>query len=139
MATVAYKVHVVFKPDKKGIAAVAVGPELRKACHDLVEHKAKPYAVAISPIGDPGDRRGPYTPGDYISSWVVLDTFTVIAAMRRVATQLWNMSPHAAAVEWGNDQVGDGHHVLGETLDFLNGAPDYRHLPLSRVTDRTIR
>lgn len=101
-----------FEMDRDGIARVAVGSELKDAVHHLVERKAMPFAVAISPIG---------RTRDYVSSWRAVDTHVVIAGMRRVACRLFNGSAHAAAVEWvsrrGN---GHGYHVLGHTLAYLN-------------------
>jgi hypothetical protein len=101
-----------FEMDRDGIARVAVGSELKEAVHHLVERKAMPFAVSISPIG---------RTRDYVSSWRVIDTYAVIAGMRRVACRLFNGSAHAASVEWVSKRGnGHGYHVLGKTLAYLN-------------------
>lgn len=99
-----------FELDRKGIAVYAIGPELREACHDLAEHKAKPYAMSISPIDS----------GDYVGSFEVRDQFTTINRLRRVAARLYNTSRHAAIVEFGNSR-SPARHVLAETVDYLHG------------------
>lgn len=101
-----------FEMDRRGIARIAVGQDLRDATHSLVVQKAMPFAIQISPRGDTLD---------YVSSWRADDTFTVIAGMRRAACRLVNTSPHAAAVEWVSPRgYGRGYHVLGRTLAHLN-------------------
>lgn len=103
---------VEFEMDRRGIARVAVGDELREACHSTVVQRAMPYAISISPRGDTLD---------YVSSWRAIDTFEVIAGLRRVACRLFNGSDHAAAVEWVSKRgFGRGYHVLGRTLAHLN-------------------
>lgn len=100
-----------FQLDVKGIAAIAVGPRLRDACNTVVERKAKPYAMSISPIDS----------GEYIRSFKVADQYTTLFGLRRVAARLYNTSGHAAIVEWGNERA-PARHVLTETLDYLNSA-----------------
>jgi hypothetical protein len=101
-----------FEMDRAGIAHVAVGQALREAVHLLVTQKAMPYAISISPHG---------RTGQYVSSWRAIDTYTVIAGMRRAACRLFNGSDHAAAVEWVSKRGhGHGYHVLGRTLAHLN-------------------
>lgn len=101
-----------FEMDRDGIARIAVGAELKAAVHDLVERKAMPYAISISPIG---------RTREYVSSWQAVDTYAVIAGLRRVACRLFNGSGHAAAVEWISKRgSGHGYHVLGRTLAYLN-------------------
>lgn len=101
-----------FEMDRDGIARIAVGQALRDAVHELVAHKAMPYAISISPRGDTLE---------YVSSWRAIDTFEVIAGMRRAACRLFNGSTHAAAVEWVSRRGhGHGYHVLGNTLAYLN-------------------
>jgi len=103
---------VQFELDRGGIAKVAVGPALRAAVHSLVVRDAMPYAISISPHGDTLD---------YVSSWRAVDTYEVIAGLRRVACRLFNDSAHAAAVEWVSKRgYGHGYHVLGRTLAHLN-------------------
>jgi hypothetical protein len=107
-------VVVDFDMDRRGIAEIAVGPELKAAVHTVAETEAKPYAISISPRST---RRHQH----YMDSFSVKDTHTVITGMRRVAAWLFNNAPHAAAVEWGNQATnGEGHRVLGRTLDHLN-------------------
>jgi hypothetical protein len=109
-------VTVDFQPDWPGIARCAQGPELKEACTSIAEHRAKPYAIRISPRSN--DNR----PGHqhYQDSFVVKTGTTVINEMRRVAARLWNMSDHAVIVEFGNGAV-PAYRVLGRTLNYLNG------------------
>lgn len=101
-----------FELDRDGIARVAVGAALKEAVHSLVSLKAMPYAISISPHG---------RTGNYVASWRAVETYVVIAGMRRVACRLFNGSPHAAAVEWISKRGhGHGYHVLGRTLAYLN-------------------
>lgn len=103
---------VQFEMNRRGIAQIAVGDDLRAAVRSVVVNKAMPYAIQISPTGDTLD---------YVSSWKAVDTHEVIAGMRRVACRLWNTSSHAAAVEWVSRRgFGHGYHVLGRTLAHLN-------------------
>jgi hypothetical protein len=99
-----------FKLDVAGIAGVAVSSRVRDACRNIAERKAKPYAISISPIDT----------GEYIRSFKVLDQHTTIHGLRRVAARLYNTSPHAAIVEWGNARA-PARHVLTETIDHLHG------------------
>lgn len=113
-------VVVVFELDRKGIARCAMGPELRASVMLLAENEAKPYAISISPRSDRQHQH-------YADSFSVVPDTVVIRAMRRVAANLVNSAQHAAAVEWGNDQVPTPHRVLGRTLDHLN-TPQFGHL-----------
>lgn len=116
------RLTVDFELDRDGIAEIAVGPRLKDAVHHLAEHRAKPYAISISPVwkGKGG--------GTYIRSFQVKDDHTVIAAMRRVAARLYNTADHAAAVEFGNKHA-KGQRILGRTVDFLHalGAAERHH------------
>lgn len=94
--------------DRRAIARIAVGQDLRDAVHSLVVNDAMPYAIRISPRGQTLD---------YVSSWRVSDGYTVIAGMRRAAAKLVNVSAHAAAVEWGR---GGNQGILRRTLAHLN-------------------
>lgn len=112
-------VTVEFELNRRGIARCAVGPELKAACHGVVETRALPYAVSISPRSS---RRHQH----YQDSFRVDDdTWTPKARMpdwhmRRVVTRLVNTSPQAILVEVGPEQGNDrGFHVLGKTLAFL--------------------
>lgn len=107
-------VTVEFELDRKGIAACAMGPELRASVLDLAEHEAKPFAVSISPHSNRQDHR------HYADSFGIVPGAMMIRRMRRVAAHLINSAPHAAAVEWGNERTPNGHRVLGRTLDHLN-------------------
>jgi hypothetical protein len=99
----------------EGIAGIAMSRPVAGACRELVERKALPYAISISP-------RSTKQHQHYADSFFVEEGTTVIAAMRRVALLLVNDSDHAAAVEWGNEQTPDPHRVLGRTLAYLNHA-----------------
>lgn len=108
------RMAVQFKMDREGIAGIAVGDALHDATRDVVEHRALPYAVSISPHG---------RTGEYVSSWKSSDgdDFVVIAGMRRAACKLINASGHAAAVEWVSKRgYGRGYAVLRRTLAHLN-------------------
>jgi hypothetical protein len=105
---VSQRMVVQFEMDRRGIARVAVGQPLRDAVHSLIVQKAMPYAISISPHGETLE---------YVSSWRAIDTFEVIAGMRRAACRLFNGSGHAAAVEWGR---GGNQRILGRTLAYLN-------------------
>lgn len=110
-------VKVEFDTDsyRKGIAQVALGPQLRGACRGVVA-KATAYAVSISP-------RSRRKHKHYQDSFVAQNTTVVVPRhhpMRRVCVRLWNMSPQAAIVEWGNAATGGTRHrVLGKTLERL--------------------
>ncbi len=107
-------VKVTFKMDRKGIAECARGPELTHAVQHLAETRGLPLAIALSPRSDREDHI------HYQDSWTVLLGSETIRGMLRVAAYVYNRSPHAAAVEWGNQRVGDGHYVLTQILNHLN-------------------
>ncbi|MEU7905312.1 hypothetical protein [Actinoplanes sp. NPDC049118] len=105
------EVRVRFVLDKKGIAACAVGPELRHAVHDIAA-TALPYAEFISPRDT----------GDYERSWEIVDTIVTDIGrppMARVTAQLANTSDHAILVEVGTPTV-DPHRVLAKVLDWID-------------------
>ncbi len=102
---------VSFAMNRAGIARIAVAQPMRETVHLVVSQKAMPYAISISPRG---------STLEYVSSWQTVDTYTVIAGMRRAAARLRNNSTHAAAVEWVSRRgSGHGYHVLGRTLAYL--------------------
>jgi hypothetical protein len=109
--------HVRFVLNRKGIAACAVGPELKQAVHDIAEHRAKPFAEAISEqFRDTGE---------YAESFTVNDTVTAEITRRwpmlRAAAELANTSGHALIVEVGTAATnGAGHRVLRKTLQHLD-------------------
>lgn len=101
-----------FQLDRAGMAKIAVDTPLRAAVHSVVVQDAMPYAISISPHG---------RTLEYVSSWRAIDTYEVIAGLRRAACRLFNGSGHAAAVEWVSPRgYGHGYHVLGRTLAHLN-------------------
>ena len=105
------RVRVRFVLDRKGIAACAVGPELRAAVHDIAA-SALPYAELISPVDT----------GDYATSWEVVDTIVTDIGhppMARVAAQLTNTSDHAVLVEVDTPN-SPGHRVLARVLDWID-------------------
>ncbi|HEX6969108.1 MAG TPA: hypothetical protein VF174_09900 [Micromonosporaceae bacterium] len=122
-------VAVRYKPSRVGMAIAAVGPELRRACHHLVETKAAPYAKAISPVSS---RRHQH----YVQSWKIEDGLDTrdrgIDAIRvRAMTRLLNTSRHATVVEvgarvklHGETYEIPGHFVLQNTLQFLHATRD---------------
>jgi hypothetical protein len=105
------RVVVRFKLDRDGIAACAIGPELRRAVHAIAA-AALPYAELISPIDT----------GDYERSWEIVDTIVTDIGdpekMPRVAAQLANTSDHAILVEVGTP-TSDPHRVLSKVLDWI--------------------
>lgn len=115
-------VHAYFELNRPGIAGLAVDNNLlRVSCHLLAERVAKPYAISISPRSDENHQH-------YQDSFVVEDILTGITPeaigdppMLRVGSRLLNGVRHAAAVEWGHRRAPNGHHVLGRTLEYLNG------------------
>jgi hypothetical protein len=116
------RIHVDFELDRQGIAEIAVGPELRNACHDVVAHKALPYAISISP-------RSLAEHQHYQDSFIVQDLLVFGIPpehpMTRVGTRLLNVVDHAAAVEWGNRRTPRGHHILRETLNIISEFHDF--------------
>jgi hypothetical protein len=110
-----FNVIVRFELDRRGIAEIAVGPELRDAVNDIVETRARPYAISISEAF----RRT----GQYIASFEVNATHVVLPPeypMRRVAAELANTSDHALLVEVGSEN-NRAHHVMRRTLEHLGG------------------
>jgi hypothetical protein len=101
-----------FELNRGGIAKIAVSEPLKAAVHSMVVRDAMPFAIANSPHG---------RTLEYLSSWRAIDTYEVIAGLRRAACRLFNGSGHAAAVEWVSPRGhGHGYHVLGRTLAHLN-------------------
>lgn len=101
-------ITIDFELNRAGIAKIAVGNELRDAVHSVAEHRAKPYAIGISPRSDRKHKH-------YADSFQVRNGYTTIAGMRRVTARLWNTSDHSVEVEFIN-----GSRILGKTLAYLN-------------------
>jgi hypothetical protein len=105
-------VTVHYRPDRRSIARCAVGPELHREVHRIVDTIAKPYAESVAP------RRT----GHYAKSFEVKTAYVAMGdpeLMTRVAARLWNMDEAAAAIEWGA-HGRRGAHVLGQTLTMLD-------------------
>lgn len=104
-----------FKANNAAFAAMAVGPELRAACLAIAE-KAKADAIALA--ADFAQT------GEYLNSFEVTSTTTELrtgfGSHPVAAGVLTNVSPHAAAVEWGNKRDPKAHHVLGRVLAGLS-------------------
>ncbi len=118
-------VTIQFELDRAGIARCAVGRDLAEAVMQVVNRRARPYAIAISPRSDrdeDDDARPHYQ--DSFDTELVLTGVSPEAIgkppMLRVGGRLVNKAPHAAAVEWGRRGFR-GHRVLGKTLDHLHG------------------
>lgn len=116
---------MAFDPDKEGIRRIAVGADLRDACMDVVEHRAKPFAISISPRSDHDDENDPHE--HYQDSFRTQTVLTGLAPesigdppMLRVGARLVNVARHAAAVEWGNRIHPTPHRILGKTIAHLN-------------------
>lgn len=74
-----------------------------------------PDLKAISPDAPP------YGEG-YVDSFGVDGGHTErIAGTKRAVAYLYNDSPHAAAVEWGNEASPGGHHILSVGIDMIEG------------------
>lgn len=107
--------EVVYKPDRKGTAALMV-TRLMQGAMQAAAYEAIPFARSISPDAPP------YGSG-YVASFEVTGGTEKIARTRRAVAYLTNTAPHAAAVEYG--QLGDrsradtGHHVLARTADYI--------------------
>lgn len=110
--TAVAQVVVRFVLDKEGIAACAVGPELRHAVHDIAA-TALPFAELFSPVGESGE---------YVRSWEIVDTVVTDIGeppMARVAAQLANTADHAIIVEVGTP-TSSAHRVLAHVLDVID-------------------
>ncbi len=116
--------RVRYRASKAGIAACAVGPELKGACHRVVANKALPYAKATSPRSTRRHRH-------YADSFNVEDGLLVgypdHHPMTRVMSRLVNTARHATAVEVGAVVTLNGrtyetpaHRVLLHTLEYLH-------------------
>jgi len=69
------QVTVLFQLDRKGIAALAVGPEMRSVVQDFTTTHALPAAQSISPVRT----------GDYISHFEVGEDFATLPPSTRYA------------------------------------------------------
>lgn len=113
---------VHFKMNRKSIRAIAVSPEVGDACHDWAEHKAKPFAMSISPTSNDTAKK------HYIDSFEVhpiltgappASTLIGRPPMMRRGAILINTAPYAIAVEYGGKRARarqKSHRVLGRTL-----------------------
>lgn len=102
-----------FQANRDGINEIARSPGVRAALAGVAA-QAKADAVAMS--------ESFRETGDYINSFDIdSDTIDWVGEYpgRRGAAILVNHSDHAAAVEFGNKRIGDGHHVLARTLAAL--------------------
>lgn len=110
-------VNVDFELDRDGIAQCAMGPELKAAVRAIAD-KGQAFAISISPVSDEHEEGHVH----YIESFVIDETSVVLPKewpMRRVCARLWNIAPHAAAVEWGTQRNPDGYYVLTNTVERL--------------------
>jgi len=94
--------------------AMAVGPEIASAC---VAEASRAAGIAKALAEDFR------VSGNYAESFVVsAETVRLSTGFGEhdvAAGVLTNRSPHAAAVEWGNEHDHRAHHVLGRTLAAL--------------------
>lgn len=105
-----------YRPDRAGWDAVALSPQILAACMAEAE-RGKVYAVSIAPRS--GDEQGrPYAE----SFEVEATTVDFGRGPRRVAAELRNTAPHAAAVEFGNRRTPRAQRVLGRTAAYLGGS-----------------
>lgn len=107
-----------FEPSKTGIAACAVGPEIRSAVGSIAR-EATMYAQLIAP----SDTRG-YQSGFRTEVQIVPDIpFRVRGfPMRRWSGEVVNTDPSAIWVELA--QGGDGHRVMRRTLEWIESVAD---------------
>lgn len=106
------KLDVAIRLD--GWRRIAVSPKMREATTRVVEDRALPYAVSISPVDQ----------GTYARSWGVAQGFewaghAPLPPMRRVSTQLANSAFHAVIVEVGREGK-NAFRVLQKTLEYLH-------------------
>lgn len=107
-----------YRRNKAGFAAIAVGPELRKALVEIAE-KGKAHAEALAAeFSDIDGYAGAFKVEPVTIEW------SGRHAGPRAAARLVNTSEHAAAAEWGGygrkgSKPGPAHRVLGRTLEFL--------------------
>ncbi len=116
-------VRVDFAMNISGIRKIAVGPQLRRACLEVVT-KALPYAVSISPRSTRNADQDPGHP-HYQDSFKVETVHTGLPPesigrppMRRIGARLKNVARHAAVVEYGR-RGQRGHHILRRTLQHI--------------------
>lgn len=106
-----------YRSNRKGWDAIALGPEMQKLTSEVAE-KAKAHARSIAPESNDG-RGVPYKDSFDVEQIVVKEFGRGV----RAGARLINTAQHAAAVEWGNKRTkGQGHRVLGRTLDFLGSS-----------------
>ncbi len=110
-------VQVNYEHNHKGVAAIAVSPNVFAALNQIVVREAMPYAMSISPV---------YL-GTYRASFELRNDVVRVSGragrMARASAQLHNTAPHALAVEWGNKAFrgrGNGYRVLARTLAYLH-------------------
>ncbi len=115
-------VSVRFKLNRRGVQGVALSWEVGQACHDWASHKAKPYAIRISPRTKKTDKK------HYADSFEVrrvligappVEKIIGRPPMVRAGAILINTAPYAAAVEYGEKRAHHqqkSHRVLGKTL-----------------------
>ncbi len=124
------RMTVEFEMDRRGMAEVARGKELRVAVKTIAL-RGKAYAESISPART----------GNYRRSFRVNLGRKLIHGMRRVVAILANTDPAAVAIEVGTAirPMGQGggtpaHRVLQRTLTHLGGRG-----ALSRLSAPTVR
>jgi hypothetical protein len=113
---------VHFKMDRRGIQGVALSAEVGDACRDWAQHKAKPFAISISPRSQESGKTH-YADSFEVHSVLVgaPPSLTIIGRppMLRAGAILINTSPYAVAVEYGGKRAHarqTSHRVLGKTL-----------------------
>lgn len=107
-----------FRPDHRGIGQLMRSEEMRFTMNAIAHREALPLARQLSPDATPFG-------AGYIDSWKVELKMISIGRSRRVAANLINTAPYAAAVEWGwskaHGQPADhpGYHVLQTVADVI--------------------
>jgi hypothetical protein len=80
-------------PNSAEWRALATNPELRASLH----------AVGDKAVAHMKELAAPHVEsGDYIDSFQVVDSTTVINGHPRASVEVQNTSPHAASLEWGS-------------------------------------
>ena len=115
----------VYVKDQRGWTALANSNDFAQV--SLAEaRRGLEFARTISPRSSAETRAfferfyGPRAdPRAYADSFRIERVTTVFFGGPRASAELWNDSPHAAAVEWGNEANRRAHRVMARTAEFI--------------------
>lgn len=105
----------IFKSNSAGWKALAIGPEVA-AVVSAEAARALPIAEGLAA---PFTERGEYASSFDVRTEIGTYTSKEWGAHPVVVGILENTSPHAAAVEYGNEDDHRAHHVLSHTMDAM--------------------